>query len=278
LAHARLERVAVLHAELLLEVAVALEVLRVVIALQRRRQSVHLVLQRDDLRERRHERVQDRARAAELLGLMEGSDRDAAPARDLSGLGLERARHEAQQRRLAGAVRADQPDVLARVHLPRQPREQVLPRVSERDVGELDEHLRLLAHVLCYDLGPMEAFKVLIADDLSPRGTAILQACPGIVVDVKVGLKPAELVAIIGGYHGLVVRSATKVTAEILEAARQLKIVGRAGIGVDNIDVRAASRRGIIVENTPSGNATTAAEHALCLLLSMARYIPQATA
>jgi D-3-phosphoglycerate dehydrogenase len=124
----------------------------------------------------------------------------------------------------------------------------------------------------------MEAFKVLIADDLSARGTQILRSCTGIAVDVKVGLKPAELVAIIGGYHGLVVRSATKVTAEILEAARLLRIVGRAGIGVDNIDVRAASRRGIIVENTPSGNATTAAEHALCLLLSMARYIPQATA
>jgi D-3-phosphoglycerate dehydrogenase/(S)-sulfolactate dehydrogenase len=124
----------------------------------------------------------------------------------------------------------------------------------------------------------MQPFKVLIADDLSARGVAILQAAPGIAVDVKVGLKPTELCAIIGGYHGLVVRSATKVTAEILEAAGQLKIVGRAGIGVDNIDVRAASRRGVIVENTPSGNATTAAEHALCLLLSMARHIPQATA
>jgi D-3-phosphoglycerate dehydrogenase len=124
----------------------------------------------------------------------------------------------------------------------------------------------------------MDTFKVLIADDLSPRGIAILKAGTGISVDVKVGLKPAELVGIIGGYHGLVVRSATKVTAEILEAAGQLKIVGRAGIGVDNIDVRAASRRGVIVENTPSGNATTAAEHALCLLLSMARHIPQATA
>src|SRR5215471_3392094 len=109
----------------------------------------------------------------------------------------------------------------------------------------------------------MDSFKVLIADDLSTRGIAILRACPQISVDVKVGLKPAELVTIIGGYQGLVVRSATKVTGEILEAAGQLKIVGRAGIGV---------------ENTPSGNATTAAEHAICLLLSMARRIPQATA
>jgi D-3-phosphoglycerate dehydrogenase / 2-oxoglutarate reductase len=124
----------------------------------------------------------------------------------------------------------------------------------------------------------MEHFKVLVADDLSPRGIDILKSCPGVTVDVRVGMKPAELVAVIGAYHGLIVRSATKVTAEILEAASQLRIVGRAGIGVDNIDVRAASRRGVIVENTPSGNATTAAEHAICLLLSMARFIPQATA
>ncbi|HKA90883.1 MAG TPA: phosphoglycerate dehydrogenase [Haliangiales bacterium] len=122
-------------------------------------------------------------------------------------------------------------------------------------------------------------FKVLVADDLSPRGVDILRgARSSIEVDVKVGLKPAELMQVIGAYDALVVRSATKVTGEILEAAQNLKIIGRAGIGVDNIDVRAASRRGIIVENTPSGNATTAAEHALCLLLSMARFIPQATA
>jgi D-3-phosphoglycerate dehydrogenase len=125
---------------------------------------------------------------------------------------------------------------------------------------------------------PPVPFKVLIADDLSPRGVEILRACKSITVDVKVGLKPAELAAIIGGYHGLVVRSATKVTAEIIERGRELRIIGRAGIGVDNIDVKAASRRGIIVENTPSGNATTAAEHALCLLMSMVRFVPQATA
>jgi D-3-phosphoglycerate dehydrogenase len=124
----------------------------------------------------------------------------------------------------------------------------------------------------------MSEFKVLIADDLSPRGVEILRACRRVSVDVKVGLKPAELLGIIAGYHGLVVRSATKVTADVLEAGRGLKIVGRAGIGVDNIDVKAASRRGVIVENTPSGNATTAAEHALCLLASMVRFVPQATA
>jgi D-3-phosphoglycerate dehydrogenase / 2-oxoglutarate reductase len=123
-----------------------------------------------------------------------------------------------------------------------------------------------------------QSFRVLIADDLSPRGVEILRACKAIEVDVKVGLKPPELAGIIGGYHALVVRSATKVSAEILEAARSLRIVGRAGIGVDNIDVKAASRRGIIVENTPGGNATTAAEHAICLLGAMARFVPQATA
>ena len=89
-------------------------------------------------------------------------------------------------------------------------------------------------------------FKVLIADDLSPRGVEILRACKKIAVDVKVGLKPAELLTIIGGYQGLVVRSATKVTAEIIEAAADLRIVGRAGIGVDNIDVKAASRLSLI--------------------------------
>jgi D-3-phosphoglycerate dehydrogenase / 2-oxoglutarate reductase len=123
-----------------------------------------------------------------------------------------------------------------------------------------------------------DMFKVLIADDLSPRGVEILKGCRKIDVDVKVGLKPADLLATIGGYHGLVVRSATKVTADVLEAAHKLRIVGRAGIGVDNIDVKAASRRGVIVENTPSGNATTAAEHAICMLASMARFVPQATA
>ncbi len=122
------------------------------------------------------------------------------------------------------------------------------------------------------------SFKVLVADDLSQRGIQILQACPKISVDVKVGMKPPELLDAIGAYHGLIVRSATKVNAEVLLAARNLRIVGRAGIGVDNIDVKAASRRGVIVENTPSGNATTAAEHALCLLLSMVRFVPQATA
>jgi D-3-phosphoglycerate dehydrogenase len=123
-----------------------------------------------------------------------------------------------------------------------------------------------------------DVFQVLIADDLSPRAVEILSRSPKIHADVKVGLKPDELLKVIPSYQGLVVRSATKVTAEVIEAAKALKIVGRAGIGVDNIDVKAASRRGVIVENTPSGNAVTTAEHAICLLASLARHIPQATA
>jgi D-3-phosphoglycerate dehydrogenase len=121
-------------------------------------------------------------------------------------------------------------------------------------------------------------FRVLVADDLAARGLEILAASQKIQVEVRTGLTPAELAQAIRGYHGLVVRSATKVTAAILESADALRIIGRAGIGTDNIDVAAASRRGIIVENTPGGNATTAAEHALCLLLAMVRFVPQATA
>jgi D-3-phosphoglycerate dehydrogenase len=95
---------------------------------------------------------------------------------------------------------------------------------------------------------------------------------------VKTGLKGPELIQALKGVQGLAVRSATKVTADVLSAAPDLRIVGRAGIGVDNIDVKAASRRGVVVMNTPSGNAVTTAEHALFLLCSLARHIPQATA
>ena len=119
--------------------------------------------------------------------------------------------------------------------------------------------------------------RVLIADDLSPRATEILTQA-GFDVTVRVGLKKGELLAVIGQFDGLAVRSATQVTAEVLEAAAKLQIVGRAGIGVDNIDVQAASRRGVIVMNTPGGNAITTAEHALALMMSLARKIPAATA
>ena len=117
--------------------------------------------------------------------------------------------------------------------------------------------------------------KVLIADSLSPRAVDIFRG-RGIEVDVKTGLKPAELRAIIGDYDGLAVRSATKVTKEVLAVATRLKVVGRAGIGVDNIDVGSATARGVVVMNTPFGNSITTAEHAIALMLSLARQIPAA--
>src|SRR5919198_195051 len=120
-------------------------------------------------------------------------------------------------------------------------------------------------------------FRVLITDEMSPRAAEILAASPAAEVDVRFGLTDGDLKAVIAEFDGLLVRSRTKATAEVIEAGKRLKIIGRAGIGVDNIDVAAASRRGIIVENAPSGNAVTTAEHALCLLLSLARHIPQAT-
>ncbi|HEU5059444.1 MAG TPA: phosphoglycerate dehydrogenase [Kofleriaceae bacterium] len=121
-------------------------------------------------------------------------------------------------------------------------------------------------------------FRVLISDEMSSRAAEILAASPAIEVDVRFGLAAGDLKAIIGDYDGLLVRSRSKVTADVIEAGKRLKIIGRAGIGVDNIDVTAASRRGVIVENAPSGNAVTTAEHALCLLMALARHIPQATA
>lgn len=124
------------------------------------------------------------------------------------------------------------------------------------------------------DICPMSP-KVLISDELSPAAVAIFKE-RGIDVDVKVGLGKEELAEIIGNYDGLAVRSATKVTEKIIAAARRLKVVGRAGIGVDNIDTRAATARGIIVMNTPFGNSITTAEHAISLMLALARQIPQA--
>ncbi len=120
--------------------------------------------------------------------------------------------------------------------------------------------------------------KVLVSDPISEAGIAHLRAIPGVEVDVKLGLKPEELKAIIGDYVALAVRSETKVTADILAEARQLQIIGRAGVGVDNIDVTEATKRGIVVVNSPEGNTLAAAELAVALLLSLARKIPQADA
>ena len=120
--------------------------------------------------------------------------------------------------------------------------------------------------------------KILVTDDLAEEGLKILQAHPALDVTYKPGMKAPEIIAAIGEYEGLVIRSATTVTKEIVDAGKKLRVIGRAGIGVDNVDVPAATARGVIVMNTPSGNATTTAEHALALIISMARRIPQATA
>ncbi len=117
--------------------------------------------------------------------------------------------------------------------------------------------------------------KVLIADALSPRAVEIFKA-RGVEVDMKVGLAPDELKKIIGDYDGLAVRSATKVTRPLMELATRLKVIGRAGIGVDNVDVPAATQRGIVVMNTPFGNSITTAEHAIALMFALAREISAA--
>lgn len=124
----------------------------------------------------------------------------------------------------------------------------------------------------------MTTAKVLVSDKLSDAGLQVLRDASDIDVDYRPGLSEQELAEAIGAYQGLIIRSGSKVTAEVLKHAEQLKVIGRAGIGVDNIDVPAASRRGIVVMNTPTGNAVTTAEHALSLLLALARKIPQATA
>lgn len=119
--------------------------------------------------------------------------------------------------------------------------------------------------------------KVLVADDLSEEGVAILRKGAGLAVDVRVGLKPSELKAAIGSYEALAVRSATKVTSEIIEAGKNLKVIGRAGVGIDNIDIDAANKRGIVVMNTPGGNTITVAELTVAMMMAVSRHIPQAT-
>ena len=123
--------------------------------------------------------------------------------------------------------------------------------------------------------------RVLVADKLAPEGMAVLQHAIDagqLQVDERVGMKPDELCKAVGEYDGLIVRSASTVTKDVVEAAAKLRVIGRAGIGVDNIDVEAATKRGIAVMNTPGGNNVTTAEHAISMLLSLARSIPQATA
>lgn len=117
--------------------------------------------------------------------------------------------------------------------------------------------------------------KVLVSDNLSSKGIEILKKA-GLEVDVKTGLKPEELKSIIGQYQAIIIRSATKLTADIIEAAKNLKVIGRAGSGLDNVDKIAASKKGIVVMNTPGGNTITTAEHTIALMFAIARKIPQA--
>jgi D-3-phosphoglycerate dehydrogenase len=117
--------------------------------------------------------------------------------------------------------------------------------------------------------------KVLIADKLSPAAAQIFKD-RGIETDIKVGLDRDQLIAIVGQYDGVAVRSATKITEKVIAAGDKLRVIGRAGIGVDNIDVNAATSKGIIVMNTPFGNSITTAEHAVALMFALARQIPQA--
>ena len=118
--------------------------------------------------------------------------------------------------------------------------------------------------------------KVLITDHVPEEG--IEQLRDYAQVDLKFGAKPEEILAIIGDYEALLVRSQTKVTKEIIQAGKKLQIIARAGVGIDNVDVEEATHRGIVVVNAPTGNTISAAEHTVALMLALARYIPQANA
>ena len=119
--------------------------------------------------------------------------------------------------------------------------------------------------------------KVLISDNMGEAGIEIFENQEGIELDVKTGLSPEELKQIIGLYDGLAIRSATKVTKEILGAATNLKVIARAGIGLDNVDIDEATKKGVAVMNTPGGNTVTTAEHAIAMMMALTRNIPQGT-
>ena len=120
--------------------------------------------------------------------------------------------------------------------------------------------------------------RILVSDKLAAEGLEILQSAQDVEVNVKTGLKPEELCSIIGEYDGLIIRSDTKVTADVLSHAHRLRVIARAGVGVDNVDVPAATRKGIVVMNTPDGNTISTAEQTMCLLLALARHTVNACA
>src|SRR5712691_4492207 len=119
------------------------------------------------------------------------------------------------------------------------------------------------------------AYRVLLSDSLGPEGLARLREQPDLEIVARPDLSPADLREAIHGCHALIVRSRTKVTADLLAHADALRVIGRAGIGVNNIDVEAATKRGVVVMNTPGGSNVTTAEHAIAMLLALARSIPQ---
>lgn len=121
----------------------------------------------------------------------------------------------------------------------------------------------------------MSTSRVLVSDSLAQAGLALLHDA-GCEVDVRTGLSPEALAAIIPAYDALIIRSSTQVTADLIAAADNLKVIARAGVGIDNVDVAAATQRGIIVVNAPTGNVSAAAEHTLALLMALARHIPAA--
>ena len=119
-------------------------------------------------------------------------------------------------------------------------------------------------------------FKILVTDNLSPQGLALLEAADDVTVDTKTDLSEADLIRTIPDYEGLIIRSSVKITRPILDAAHKLRVIGRAGVGIDNVDVDQASLQGIIVMNTPGANSMATAEHTMAMLLSLCRHIPQA--
>lgn len=120
--------------------------------------------------------------------------------------------------------------------------------------------------------------KILVTDPLAPEGLDVFKGAEDFEVDVRIGLKDEELKKICGAYDGWVIRSGTKITDELIEAAKNLKVIGRAGVGYENIDADAATKRGIVVMNTPGGNNVTTGEHTIALMMALARHIPQAVA
>src|SRR5512138_3616021 len=120
--------------------------------------------------------------------------------------------------------------------------------------------------------------KVLITDPISDEGIKILKAEPGVQVDIETKLTKEQLIEKIKDYHALIIRSETQVTKEVVEAGKNLKIIGRAGVGIDNVDVPTATAKGIIVANAPEGNTIAACEHTISMMLSISRNIPQANA